>query len=172
MPSPTRRKFLAMKKAKRKQRADDAYLAAHSFFCKGQRQRRGQLRECQYEVRFRKAVEGAHATCRICGTTHIFDQPMTTDGPGIARWLTAAEHAESVPEPETVQVIELPDKKEVRIVDHAGWCSDRSKPLYGATAEWHGAGKIVWRMGGRFWHTCLSSNAASDLAHARWGTAR
>ncbi len=167
--SKTRQRFIEVKKAKRQQRADDAYERAHSFWCQGRIEGRDGLKPCKWQVMFRHEAEGAKATCRRCGTLHIFDQPMTATGFGPARWMTEAEYRESVPEPESIQVIEVEDDKVVRLTGHAAWCNNRDKDLFGATGTWSGRGKIIWRMGGRFWHTCLSSQAASDIAYARWG---
>lgn len=170
--SPTRKKFYAKRKQVRAARQRAEYLEQHTFWCKGFREVRGELVSCKWEVRFRTKAEGVTAVCRRCNTVHVYASPMTSSGPAGERWMTQAEYSESVPEPETVEVVELAEGKEVRLVDHAAWCSDRSKALYGARGEWQGAGKIVWRMGGRFWHTCLSSQAGRELAYARWGHAR
>ena len=160
------------KRERREARAYDKWWSEHTFWCQGTRNGK----PCRFEVRFRVQAEGVQAVCRRCDTVHVYGQPMTSTGPASARWMTQAVYSESVPEPESVEVVELVSeegsKKEVRLVDHAAWCSDKSKPLYGSRGEWNGAGKIVWRMGGRFWHTCLSSQAGRDLAYARWGNAR
>lgn len=67
MVSPTRKRFLERKKAKRRQRAEDAYIAAHTFECKNTRRRHGKENQpCGWPVRFSKQGNGAHATCRRC----------------------------------------------------------------------------------------------------------
>ena len=170
--SKQRDKFMAAKKAKREQRADDKWHREHTSWCQGTRNGK----PCLFEVRFRAEAEGVTAVCRRCDTVHVYGRPMTSTGPASPRWMTQAVYSESVPEPEAVEVVELVSDegstKEVRLMDHASWCTNRGKDLYGARGEWNGAGKIVWRMGGRFWHTCLSSQAGRDLAYARWGNAR
>jgi len=68
--SPTRARFLALKKAKRQQRADDLWRSEHTFYCKGERMGRRGLQPCKWEVRFRYDTEGATAVCRKCTQVH------------------------------------------------------------------------------------------------------
>ena len=150
--SKTRQRFMEKKKAKREARAYDKWWREHTFWCLN----------CKFEVRFRYATEGSQAVCRRCKTQHIFGAPMTSMGAGRARWMTVAVYGESVLGPESVETVELANGKEVRLVDHAQWCSDKSRPLYGCKGVWQGPGKIAWYMSGRrgVWHLCQSSAAA------------
>jgi hypothetical protein len=66
--SKTRQRFEAKKKAKRKQRADDAYLAAHTLACSGKRRRFGREGQiCGWPVVFGKVFDTAFCKCRRCG---------------------------------------------------------------------------------------------------------
>jgi hypothetical protein len=160
--SKTRQRFQAKKKARRKQRADDAYEAAHSFWCKGLIEGRNGLKECKWQVMFRHKAEFAKAVCRRCGQLHIYGSPMTSNGPASERWMTVEQAAESVLPAESVETVETPEGKEIKLVDHAAWCSDRSKALYGCRGVWQGPGKVAWYMSCRrgVWHLCQSTLAA------------
>ena len=185
--SKTRQKFLDAKKAKKVQRAREAYLEEHTFFCKGKRRRRGRLQDCMFEVRFREAAESARAHCSFCGTAHIFSNA----GTGRSRWLTLAEYQEVfIPDESVLKVEDVQRTMELRknvkrdgymqqvpekrvLISHAPWCQTPDVILVGLTAKVEGPGRIVWRNDkGHFAHNCLSSQAASGLAHARWGHAR
>jgi len=126
------------------------------------------MQRCAFEVRFTHEVEGTKATCSFCHTEHIYAQPMTSEGYGLAQWMTRATYDESVPAVDTVEVIETHEKEIVALVSHAKWCHDRSKPLVGCKAVWRGSGDIAWYLPGRqgIWHRCISTTTARDIALA------
>lgn len=182
--SPTRTRFLAKKRQKRETRARDAWLEAHTFYCTGQRRRRGQMRACLFEVRFNHQVEGAKATCSFCHTAHVYSSAGTER----SRWMTQSEYAEvHIPEESLLRIedvyVEVEAEKKVPpgspivkekiiVADHAPWCHKPDVILAGLSAKMGAPGRVRWTdRGGRVRHLCQSSEAARRLANARWANA-
>jgi len=153
----------------RKDRKEALWLSEHEFACTALRRRHGKENQvCGWPVRFSQERKDEHARCRYCKTEFIYAQPMTSGGLGREQWLTMEDYGESVPSPETVEVIETHEGDIVALVGHAKWCHDRSKPLIGCKAVWRGSGDIAWYMPGRrgMWHRCQSTATARDIALA------
>lgn len=167
--SKTREVFYERKRSVREARRYDKWLAEHEFACIGLRRRHGKENQpCGFPVRFSKEEEGQRSVCRYCKTHYVYAKPMTSEGFGRAQWMTKEAYDESVPAPDSVEVIETHEKNIVALVGHAKFCHDRSKPLIGCKAVWRGSGDIAWYLPGRsgMWHRCQSTAAARDIALA------
>ncbi len=171
MMSKTRQRFMARKRRRREARAHDKWQVDHHFACQKIRRRHGTMKACGFPVYFRKLYEGAGAYCRYCRQAYTYATPSM--GYGRLQWLTVEEAAELVLPAEALVERTVEGEREVAIVDHAQFCSDRTMPLIGLTGTLTKPGRVEWKdFGKRIMHVCFSSEAGRRLAQARWGYAR
>ena len=169
--SKTRQRFMERKKAKRDHRKYLAWQAEHHFPCEKLRRRHGEMKACEFPVYFRKLHEGVRAQCRYCGQEYTYAKPSM----GLytrPRWLKVEEAAELVLPAEAVVERTVQGERQVAIVDHAQFCSDKTVPLIGLIGVLTKPGRVEWKdFGKRIVHVCFSSEAGRRLAAARWGNA-
>lgn len=155
--SKTRQAFMHRKTAIRRQRADDAYEKAHSFWCKGYIEGREGLKQCKFQVMFRYATEGALATCVRCRQVHTFKAGIEGTEYKEGWYPVLDKDRPALPEPKPIVHTETEKQEQKRKeARHESWCTKKDKDLYGATRKEAVDGRVQWwRPGEHMIHVCF-----------------